>query len=107
MNAQKLPVAFNDIDYCLKVSRAGWRVVYTPAACLTHHESVSRGAEDSLVKHRRFTAEIAYMKQQWAAQIADDPFYSPHLSLHANDLSFRNPPSERLGRSRCAGSDRA
>lgn len=91
LNERDLPVAFNDVDYCLKLGARGWRVLCTPHAVLTHLESVSRGAEDSLARQRRFAGEVRFMRQQWADRLADDPYYSPHLTRHATDLAFRWP----------------
>ncbi|MGJ8668079.1 MAG: glycosyltransferase family 2 protein [Oceanococcus sp.] len=96
LNEKNLAVAFNDVDYCLKVQRSGKKTVIAVDACLLHHESISRGAENTLQKQQRFAGEVAYMKKKWAQQIDSDPFYSPHLSRHASDLSFRNPPSPSL-----------
>lgn len=100
LNETALSVAFNDVDYCLKVGEAGYRVVYAPAASLIHHESVSRGEEDTFAKQRRFAAEVAYMRQRWAGVIDADPFYSPHWSLLKSDLSRRWPLAPHLNRPR-------
>lgn len=81
-----LPVAFNDVDLCLKVREAGYRNVWTPYAELYHLESVSRGSEDSPEKVRRFKSEIAYMKKRW--QLAPDPYYSPNLTLNSEDFGL-------------------
>ena len=91
LNQQALSVAFNDVDFCLKLGEAGGAVVYTPNATLIHHESMSRGAEDSVAKQRRFAEEIRYMQQRWPEVIKNDPFYSAHLSRELDDLSFRSP----------------
>lgn len=101
LNEQSLSVAFNDVDFCLKAGHAGWQIMYTPAASLTHYESLSRGDDDNPAKQRRFAAEIRYMQQQWPQLIADDPFYSPHLSLELDDLGFRQPTSQSLLTPRC------
>lgn len=102
LDERHLPVAFNDVDFCLRAGRAGWWTVIEPGATLIHHESLTRGADNTLAKHRRFTAEIAYMKSAWPELIDNDPYYSPHLSLHATDLSFRSPPSRAVALSRSA-----
>lgn len=101
LDAEHLAVAFNDVDYCLRLGRAGHRVVYTPEATLIHHESISRGADDDLAKQQRFAAEIAYMRRTWSEMIDDDPYYSPHWSLKSTDLSLRWPariPADRCRR---------
>lgn len=94
---EELRVAFNDIDFCLRLSAAGYRNVWTPFAELYHHESASRGAEDTPEKRARFVSEVNHMLAAWPGQIADDPAYSPNLSLHhgaANTLA--DPPRNGL-----------
>lgn len=75
-----LAVAFNDIDLCLRIGAAGYRVIWTPHAQLTHHESKSRGFEDTPEKQARFQAEMRTMEARWGRQLARDPFYNPNLS---------------------------
>jgi glycosyltransferase involved in cell wall biosynthesis len=84
----KLAVAFNDIDYCLRVQEAGFRIVWTPFADLYHHESLSRGQENSPQKRDRLTSEIDYMKRRWHHLIKNDPAYSPNLSHNDEDFSI-------------------
>lgn len=86
-----LKVAFNDIDLCLKVLRAGYRNVMTPFAELYHHESKSRGSDEAPDKRERFRAECAVMQERWAELIADDPFYNPNLADRRADYSLRVP----------------
>jgi hypothetical protein len=76
-----LPVAFNDVDFCLRLREAGFAIVWTPHAELYHHESASRGLEDTLAKQTRFLAEADYMRKRWGAALEQDPFYNPNLSL--------------------------
>jgi glycosyltransferase involved in cell wall biosynthesis len=76
-----LRVAFNDVDFCLRLLQRGYRIIYTPYAQLYHFESASRGLEDTVSKHERFVAEIAYMKKKWADVLLRDPHYNPNLSL--------------------------
>lgn len=79
---ETLKVAFNDIDLCMKIRQAGKLIVYTPYAELYHHESVSRGAEDTEEKKERFVGEIEYFHSKWKDQLdAGDPYYNPHLDL--------------------------
>lgn len=91
LNEEHLKVAFNDVDFCLKVREAGYRNLFTPFAELYHHESVSRGTEDNPEKQARFQAEIAYMRQTWGAQLDNDPAYNPNLTLAYEDFSLRQP----------------
>jgi len=82
---RKLAVAFNDIDLCLKIGSAGYRVVYTPYALLTHYEAFTKTAKD-LTPHPN---EVAEMKMRWAKIIACDPFYNPNLSRASEDYVLR------------------
>ncbi len=84
-----LSVAFNDVDYCLKLRERGYFVVYTPYAQLYHHESSSRGSDDSPGKKERFLSEVSYMRARWGGILDNDPFYSPNLSLIKEDFSIR------------------
>jgi GT2 family glycosyltransferase len=91
---EKLSIAFNDVDLCLKIRATGYRVVYTPYAELLHHESASRGYENNPEKQRRFEQEVETMKERWGSLLADDPFYNPNLSLETEnfDLCAQGPP---------------
>ena len=92
MDADNLAVAFNDVDLCLRLRAAGYRIVFTPYAELIHHESKSRGSDFADDQVARFMAEIAYMQRRWASELARDPFFSPNhtLDLHTPTLAF--PP---------------
>lgn len=79
-DARQLAVAFNDVDLCLRLRAAGYRNVWTPHARLIHHESKSRGAEDTPEKRARFEAEVAVMQERWSPQLRADPYYNPNLS---------------------------
>ena len=87
---EKLAVAFNDVDFCLKVRYAGYLVVYDPYAELYHHESKTRGYENTEAKKRRFQEEIEYMRCHWMPDILRDPYYNENLSLKASDYSLRS-----------------
>ena len=90
LNEEDLTVAFNDVDFCLKVNAAGYRNVWTPFAELYHHESVSRGKDDKdPLKIKRFQAEIAYMHKTWGTDSFQDPHYNPNLTLSAEDFSLK------------------
>lgn len=89
---ENLAVTFNDIDFCLRLREAGYRIVWTPYANLTHHESSSRGFDDSAPKQLRFLAEVDYMKSKWGDILQRDPFYNPNLSLDENLFSLAFPP---------------
>ncbi|MGI9607495.1 MAG: glycosyltransferase family 2 protein, partial [Acidimicrobiales bacterium] len=90
---ENLAVAFNDIDYCLRVRHAAnQRVIWTPHALLYHHESVSRGAEDDLVKVARFNAEVDQVLEDWGHTLDDDPAYSPNLTLVGESFTLARQP---------------
>lgn len=89
---ESLAVAFNDVDFCLKVHQAGYRNHWTPYAELVHHESVSRGYEDTPEKQVRFKKEIDILQTRWATLLSNDPCYSPNLTADAEDLSLAWPP---------------
>lgn len=80
MEEVHLPVSLNDVDFCLKVREAGYRNIYTPFAELYHHESKSRGKDDTEEKRERHKREREFMQQKWGDVLQDDPFYSPHLT---------------------------
>lgn len=85
-----LPVAFNDVDFCLRVREAGFVNVWTPFAELYHHESRSRGKDDTPEKQERFAAEIAYMVRRWGKLLENDPYYSPNFSKAMPAYSFQS-----------------
>lgn len=87
---ESLAVAFNDVDFCLKVRRAGYLVVYNPYAELYHYESKTRGLEDSPEKQRRFQSEIEYMRCHWLDILKKgDPYYNRNFSLKDCNYSIR------------------
>jgi glycosyltransferase involved in cell wall biosynthesis len=92
LDEKSLAVAFNDIDFCLKVKAAGFRNLWTPFAELYHHESASRGAEDTPEKHERFRLEVETMLGRWREEIRHDPAYNCNLTLELNDFSLAAPP---------------
>lgn len=91
-NEQSLPIAYNDIDLCLRLINAGYRNLWTPHAELYHHESASRAYDDTPEKIARIKSEAAYLVSHWAEMIANDPAYNPNLSLTLPDLSLAFPP---------------
>tara|TARA_R110000822_G_scaffold30475_5_gene88835 strand:- start:1957 stop:3921 length:1965 start_codon:yes stop_codon:yes gene_type:complete len=85
-------VAFNDVDFCLRVRDAGFRNVWTPYAEMVHHESVSRGTEDNPEKLARFHGEVYRMQARWREELVNDPAYNPNLTLQHDDFSLAWPP---------------
>lgn len=82
-------VAFNDVDFCLKVAAAGYRNVWTPFAELVHHESLSRGKDAKPEAARRFAGEVAALQRRWSVRLLRDPYYSPHLTMDGEDYAIR------------------
>ncbi len=77
---EQFPVAFNDVDLCLKLNARGWQSFYEPRAVLIHHESKSRGSDRDKANRDRFAEELAALKRKWHTDRAPDPFHHPHLS---------------------------
>ena len=89
MDAKELKVAFNDVDFCLKVRAAGYRNIWTPHAELIHHESASRGYDSSPAKARRLAFEAEVVHRRWGERVLSDPYYSPDLTDNSEDFSVR------------------
>jgi GT2 family glycosyltransferase len=81
-------VDFNDIDLCLRIRSAGYRIVCTPHADLYHHESATRGANVSPEQRARHAREFAAMRERWSAWLDHDPAYNPNASLKNRDFEF-------------------
>jgi GT2 family glycosyltransferase len=92
LNSRDLAIAYNDVDYCIRVRKKGYRIVYCPQAELFHFESVTRGREDTSEKKRRYTREREYMWNKWRLELEDDEFYNPNLSRVREDFSIGNKP---------------
>ena len=92
LDETNLKGACNDVDFCLHVREAGYRNVWTPYAELYHHESATRGANDTPEKRARFAKEVQYMKQCWGDLLLNDPAYSPNLTLDHEDFGLAWPP---------------
>lgn len=93
LDETNLPVAFNDVDYCLRVREAKRRVVWTPYAELYHHESLSRGKDDNAERFARAEREVRFMRQRWKHVLDHDPFYNPNLSYERPDFSLSHAPA--------------
>jgi len=96
LDERHLAVAYNDIDFCLRVREAGLRVIYTPHARLLHHHSASRGSDVRVERLASFTWEREYMRSRWAHVIFDDPFFNPNLSLSGKRGRLATAPRPRL-----------
>ena len=89
---ESLAVAFNDIDFCLRLREAGYHSIWTPFAELYHHESASRGAEDTEEKTQRFAGEVRLMVERWGDKLRNDPAYNVNLSLTSCNSALSVPP---------------
>ena len=87
-NEEHLKVAFNDVDFCLKVEDLGLRNLWSPYAVLKHHESASRGKDSDPDKIERFRREVRYMKDFWGKRLVSDPHYNPNLTNKREDFSL-------------------
>ena len=96
LNEQQLTVAFNDVDFCLRVRDAGQRVLWTPHAVLYHHESITRGKDTTPAQIQRARAEVDYMRTRWAHVMHHDPFYNPNLNYQQPDFSLSGMPHVTL-----------
>ncbi|OOE73698.1 glycosyltransferase [Salinivibrio sp. ML290] len=92
LNEDDLTVAFNDIDFCLKLKHAGYDNVWTPFAELYHYESKTRGFEDTPEKQARFNKEVTYMQAKWQDILLNDPCYNPNLTMAREDFSLAEEP---------------
>ena len=92
LNETDLAVACNDVDLCLKLKSKGYRNIWTPFATLYHHESATRGYEDTDEKRNRFMKEVSYMNKEWEDILHNDPAYNPNLTLSHEDFSLSWPP---------------
>jgi GT2 family glycosyltransferase len=101
-----LAVAYNDTDFCLKLHSKGYRNIYLPHVILYHHESKSRGRENTPEKKKRFAKEIQYLQIVWRDYILCDPSYNPNLTRERSDFSFDINRAFSLSKS-LSGSGRA
>lgn len=94
---EELKVAFNDIDFCMRIRNAGYLIVYNPYAELYHYESKSRGMEDSPEKKKRFNGEKKTFRENWPEIMKNgDPYYNPNLSLLIKDYTIKSEEEEYL-----------
>ena len=92
---ESFAVAFNDVDFCVRVREAGYTNVFTPFAQLYHYESKSRGLDESPAKRKRFVSEVERFQKRWAKQLAaGDPCMNPNFDLMKEDFTFDIKPLE-------------
>ena len=94
---ETLPVAFNDVDLCLRIRRAGARVVWSPSVEMYHHESMTLGRYDSPARHHQFLQDVRAIRERWGDILNADPCYNPNLALrHGFMFSLAWPPRNRV-----------
>ena len=87
---ESFKVAFNDIDFCMRIRKAGYLIAWTPFAELYHHESISRGTENTPEKQARFLSETCRFQSIWKEELErGDPYYNPNLTLDREDFSLK------------------
>jgi glycosyltransferase involved in cell wall biosynthesis len=96
LDVNNLTVAFNDVDFCLRAADHGYRNIWTPYAELYHHESATRGSDNTPEKRDRFEKEISYMINRWNLKNFSDKFYSPNLSLTHPSFELAWPPRIKI-----------
>ena len=89
---EKFAVAFNDVDFCLRIDQMGYRNLWLPQAELYHYESASRGKEDTLEKRTRFLAEVDLLQKRWGSLLVNDPAWNPNLALNGKHIGLASPP---------------
>lgn len=85
---ENLPISFNDLDYCLKLREAGYRIIFTPYAELYHYESYSRGKDTTPEAQKRAKREADYIRKKWKKYIDYDPYYNPNLNYKKPDFAL-------------------
>jgi GT2 family glycosyltransferase len=89
LDSEKLAVAYNDVDLCLKLRRAGWRNIYVPHAVLLHHESKSRGLDNSPKNIERYMRELAVLQERWSTPTYEDPHHNKNLDRYSETFILR------------------
>jgi len=87
-----LPVCYNDVDFCLRLRAQGYYNAWTPFAVLAHHESATRGSDDTPLKRARHQREFTRMLARWGDRLNRDPAYNPNLSLYGEPFELAHAP---------------
>ena len=91
LDASNLQIAFNDVDFCLRIREKGYLNIFTPYCEAYHHESLSRGDEETVEQKIRFSSEVRYTTNRHAEILKNgDPYYNHHLTLDYEDCSLAN-----------------
>jgi GT2 family glycosyltransferase len=91
LDATFLRVTFNDVDFCLRLRKNGYKVIWTPYALLYHHESATRGRPKGLLARLRAKLEARVMRLRWAGTLRQDPFYNPNMARRRSDFTLAAP----------------
>jgi glycosyltransferase involved in cell wall biosynthesis len=91
LDAEHLPVLYNDVDFCLRIRERGWRVIWTPFAELYHLESGSRGLDQTPDQLARAMREAEYMRNRWGSVLDSDPFYNPNFDRSDHNFKLAIP----------------
>ena len=90
--------AYNDIDLCMKLRGKGYLIIFTPYVELYHHESLSRGNDDTPEKRARVLGEVRLFRQKWGDALEKgDPYYNPNLTLERDDFGLRIERKHSIG----------
>jgi GT2 family glycosyltransferase len=92
LDEEHLPVAYNDVDLCIRLRQSGYKIIWTPFAELYHLESASRGSDEAPNTAPRFRRDVEYMRARWGSVLANDPFYNPNFSRVDSNFSLGFPP---------------
>ncbi len=92
MDELNLPVAYNDIDLCLKAREKNLKVIFTPFSRVFHHESISRGVDDAPERNERLRNEISFMRKKWGKFLEYDPAYNPNLEMIKGTFKLSQNP---------------
>lgn len=95
LNERELPVSFNDVDFCLRLRGAGFRIIWTPFATLYHLESASRGRQKTPEQIEQAALEADYMRTVWGPVLDRDPFYNPAFDRKNHAFELARPPHRR------------
>jgi GT2 family glycosyltransferase len=89
---ERFAIAFNDVDFCIRLRDKGWRIIWTPEVQHYHIESQTIGHHSSGERATAFQKEVRMMRDQWGAILDSDPFYNPNLSLQSHNMELSFPP---------------
>lgn len=89
---EALEVAYNDVDLCMRIRQAGYKIIVDPNLLLLHKESATRGYDHNSERAERLNREAGLMRAKWGEALDRDPFYNPNLDQRSNNFSLASPP---------------